>query len=161
MALLLVAVNYLRAFSDNIANNAIGLVGFGSTFMFKTKKMMSMDYELMESPDFIDIEAKAARASTSSHSLAMNIPRTLVRLLSNILGFLLYAGVIILIHPLILLILLATSAVNWFMLRRVRMYMQSTRHIRSKQTKKLQALSDTYVSPKPPKIYAYTALLIG
>ncbi|MCL2378045.1 MAG: ABC transporter ATP-binding protein/permease [Defluviitaleaceae bacterium] len=150
-ALAMVVVNYLRAFSDSIANDSVGTIGIGNAIILGFAKLMKMDYELMESPDFKEAEEKANKATTSNHALAMNIPRTLVQLLSNSFGFLLYASVIALIHPLILLVLLVTAAVNWLMLSRARKYMESTRDARSKHAKKLQALSNTMRKPEASK----------
>ena len=151
MALMLVAASYLRSFSDGIADNAVGTIGIGSLFAAIMKKNMTMDYELMEDPDFKEVLDKCQKASFGNHAPAMNIPRNLVELLSNSAGFLLYAGVIAVIHPLILLLLLASSGINWLMLSRARKYMENTRDARSKLTKKLRALSDTMRRPSAAK----------
>lgn len=151
LALLLVAVNYGKSFTDTIANSAVGTLGIGNILTHNLNKAMNMDFELMEDPGFKAVEDKAEKAANSNHAPAMNIPRTLVELLSNSLGFLLYAGVIALIHPLILFLLLGTAAVNWFMLSRARKYMESSRDERSKLAKKLRALSDTMREPEAAK----------
>lgn len=151
MALLLVAVNYIKSFTDSIANNAVGTIGIGNIMNFQMDKWMSIDYELMEDPSFKETEDKAGKALQSNHSLSMNIPRMLVELLSNSIGFILYAGVIVVIHPLILLVLIATALVNWMMLSRTRKYIESTRDTRSKLSKKLRALSSTMRKPEAAK----------
>jgi len=142
-ALLLVAVNYIKSFTDIITDHAVGTIGIGLIIVKSFHKMMRMDYELMEDPEYKEINDKARKAVNSNHAPAMNIPRTLVRLLSNSFGFLLYAGVIATVHPLILLVLFITAGVNWMMLRRARNYLQVSRDERSKNYKKLDALSDT------------------
>jgi len=143
MALLLVIVNYVKSFTDVIADNAVGTVGIG-LFIFKhMNKWLKMDFELMENPDYKEVEDKARKAAYGNHAPAMNIPRTLVELLSNVFGFLLYASVIVLVHPLILVVLLITAVINWLMLRRARNYLRDTRDERSKLYKKLDALGDT------------------
>jgi ABC-type multidrug transport system fused ATPase/permease subunit len=151
MALLLVIVNYIKAFTDSITNQSIGTTGIFVTLTRQIHKWMRMDYELMEDPGYKEVQDKAGKALQSNHAPAMNIPRTLTELLSNIFGFLLYAGVIALIHPLILLILLFTASVNWLMLRRARNYMESTRDGRSKLYGKLDALSKTLREPGAAK----------
>lgn len=151
MALLLVAANYIKSFTDSIANDAVGTIGIGNMINIQMEKWMRMDYELMEEPGFKEAEDKAYKAIQSNHSLSMNIPRTLVELLSSSFGFLLYAGIIAVIHPLILLVLLATAAVNWLMLSRARKYTESTRDTRSKLSKKLRSLSNTMRKPKAAK----------
>ncbi|MCL2226721.1 MAG: ABC transporter ATP-binding protein/permease [Oscillospiraceae bacterium] len=151
LAALLVVVNYIKSFTDSITNEAVGTVGVGTILVQKMKKMMNMDFELMEDPDFKTVDDKAMKAATSNHAPAMNIPRTLVELLSNSLGFLLYASVIAVVHPLILVILFITSTINWLMLRRARNYMEATRDERSKKFRKLNSLSETLRNPDAAK----------
>jgi len=151
MALLMVAVNYLRAFTDSIVDKSTGTIGIGIIINQKFRKWIDMDFELMEDPDFKEAQDKANKAAYSNNAPAMNIPRTLVELLSNSLGFLLYASLIVVIHPLILLVLLVTAAVNWLMLSRARKYLESTRDFRSKLAKRLRALSDTMRKPESAK----------
>lgn len=150
-ALLLVAVNCVKAFTDAVANDAVGTVGIGVTFIRQFKKWMRMDYELMEDPGYKEVQDKADKALISNHTPAMNIPRTLVELLSNSLGFLLYAGTIALIHPLILPFLLFGAAVNWLMLRRARKYMEATRDARSRLYRKNDALNKALREPGAAK----------
>jgi len=151
LALLLVVITYLRSFTDSITNDAIGTIGIGNMIKMKMQKHMHVDFELMEDPAFKEANDKADKASYGNHALSMNIPRTLVELLANIFGFLLYASVIALIHPLILILLILTSLVNWLMLSRVRKYMESTRDTRSKITQKLRVLSDVMRKPESAK----------
>jgi ABC-type multidrug transport system fused ATPase/permease subunit len=115
------------------------------------QKKIEMDYENMTAPDFKTATDKAEKALYSNHAPAMNIPRTLVELLSNSFGFLLYAGTIALIDPLILLLILITSAINWFMLLRARRYLAKTRETRSGYYEKLNALSETLRRPEAAK----------
>ena len=151
LVLLIIVASYIRAFTDSIANNAIGTVGIGTMIKANMLKFMKMDYELMEDPDFKTVEDKFRKAGFGNHAPAMNIPRTLVELLSNCFGFLLYASVIALIHPLILLLLLLTAAINWLMLSRARKHMETTREARSKLRQKISALSETLRKPEAAK----------
>lgn len=150
-ALLMALVNFIKAFSDPITNAAVGIAIQSPLLVRKLDKSMNMDYELMEDPDFKAAEDKADKAMFTNHSPAVNIPKMLVELLASSFGFLLYAGVIIAIHPLILLVLLLTSAVNWLMLSRARKSMESTRDERSKLGRKLNALSDVLRQPESAK----------
>jgi len=159
MALLLVIVNYVKSFTDAIADSAVGTVGIGLFIFKQMNKWLKMDFELMEDPGYKEVEDKARKASYGNHAPAMNIPRTLVELLSNVFGFLLYASVIVLVHPLILVVLIVTAAINWLMLRRARNYLRDTRDERSKLYKKLDALGDTMRDPEAAKdIRLYGAL---
>jgi len=151
MALGLVIVNYLKSFTDRTVDTTTGIVVQTEVLNSSYKKLMSMDYELMESPGFKEAHSKAEKAMYSNRAPAMNIPRNMVEFLSNTFGFILYATTIALIHPMILLILLFTSTINWLMLSRARRYMESTRDKRSKQTKRLTALKDTLMKPEVAK----------
>ena len=151
MALLLVAVNFVKGATDIITNNAVGTIGIFVMLVRGMVKMMRMDYELMEDSERKAVHDKYEKAQQSNHAPAMNIPRTLVELLSNGLGFLLYAGTIALIHPLIIVVLVAVAAVNWMMLRRARKYMEASRDERGKLYKKLNALNETLRNPQAAK----------
>ncbi|MCL1913444.1 MAG: ABC transporter ATP-binding protein/permease [Eubacteriaceae bacterium] len=151
IALLLVLVNFLKAFTDSVLHNGIGTAGINTFLIVQFKKWMEMDYELMEDPTFRKAQAKADKAMLFSYAPAMNIPRTLAELLSNSISFLLYAWEIGSIHPLILLLLLLSAAVNWLMLRRAREYMSSTRDIRSGLFGKLMVLNDILRDPGAAK----------
>jgi len=151
MALLMVAVSYLRAFTDSITYGSVGLIGIYKACKLNYTKMVDVDYESMFTPHFKDIDAKAIKAMPNSGALSMRIPNIIAGLFSNILGFLLYASVIVLIHPLIILILLVTTAINGLMLRRARKYMEATRDVRGKHVSKLRALGETMRKPEAAK----------
>ena len=151
VALLLVAVNYIKAFTDHIVSFAIGVIEVANAFYVQLNKVMDMDYELMDDADFKAAQEKAEKAVQGNGSPSMNIPKTTVELLSNCIGFLLYAGAIVLIHPLILVLMLVTTSINWLMLTRARRYMESSRDERSKNYKKLYALNDILRKPESAK----------
>lgn len=158
MALLLVVLNYIKSFSDNITDNLTGTVGILSMIICQADKEMTMDYELMENPEFKKIKDKAGKAIQSNHSIAMNYPRTIVQFLSNIGGFLLYSIVIISINPLILPLLFVSAAVNWLMLTRARKYDAKTREERGKLGNKMFAVVNVMREPESAKdIRLYSA----
>ena len=151
LALLLVAVNYVKSFTDSIVDQSIGTTIISRIFNFVFSESMSRDYELLNDPDYKAVSDKASKAITSNHAPAMNIPKYSVELLSNCFGFLLYAGTIAVIHPLILVLLLVSAAVNWLMLSRARRYMESTRDKRSKAYKRIEALYQVMRRPEAAK----------
>jgi len=151
LALLLVLSGYLKAFSDMTMEMTVGVVIIDKILFRRMSKAMTMDYEVMESPEFIAVRDKAAKASYSNHAPAMCIPKSAVELLSNSLGFLLYASSIFLVHPLIPVILLITAGLNWLMLSRARRYMESTSDKRSRNGKRLDALRDMLRKPEAAK----------
>ncbi len=143
LALMMVALGYGKSFTDSIVDHCMGTTGIFS-FMLKTAaKQINMDYEQLEHPDFKAVMDKSEKAVESNHTLAMNIPRTLVQLLSNVFGFLLYAGVIARVNTVILLVLLFCAGCNWWALARSRKYNEATREERSKLNRKYLALQKT------------------
>ncbi len=151
LALVMVALGYGRSFTDSIVDHCMGTTGIFS-FMLKTvHKRIDMDYGQLEHPDFKAVMDKSEKAVQSNHTLAMNIPRTLVQLLSNVFGFLLYAGVIARVNPVILLVLLFCAGANWWALARSRKYNESTREERSKLNRKYLALQNTMRDPASAK----------
>jgi len=151
LALLMVVMGYCKSFTDSIVDNSIGTTGI-FIFMLKTlSKQIYMDYEQLEHPDFKAVMDKAGKAVQSNHTLAMNIPRTLVQLISNVFGFLLYTSVIARVNPIILLVLLLCAGVNWWALGRFRKYNESTREERGKLNRKYSALQNTMRDPSSAK----------
>ncbi len=140
MALLLVALNYCKSFADQIVNNAVGTAGIFRMLIRQSDKQMDMDYALMEDPDAKAVKDKADKAIQSNHSPAMNIPRTVVEVCANTLGLLLYAGVILTVHPAILAVLALSAAVNWHAMAKVRKYIEENREAHGKLYRGLEAL---------------------
>jgi ABC-type multidrug transport system fused ATPase/permease subunit len=158
-AALLAAVSYLKTKADAITDHAVGTVGILRASLKQQDKRMSMDFSNMEDPAFLSLENKAEKAFYSNHTASMNIPRTLVRLMSNLLGFALYAGLVASVHPLMLLVLFACSAVNWLVLSRARRFDEKTREERSGLNRKVNALLDSLRAPASAKdIRLYNAL---
>lgn len=140
MALLLTVLNYLKSFTDAIVNESVGTVGIMKMLVRQSEKRMRMDYELMEDPGAKAVADKADKALTSNHALGMNIPRLAVEVLSNTAGLLLYATVILTVHPAILLVLLLSAILNWRAMDSLRRYIESTREERSKLYRQFDVL---------------------
>ncbi len=151
LALLMVVLGYGKSFTDTIVDHGTGTLSIFS-FMLKTlAKQINMDYEQFEHPSFRTIMDKSEKAVQSNHTLAMNIPRTLVQLISNSFSFLLYAGVIARINPLLLLVLLFCAGSNGWALARSRAYHEATREERGKLNRKYLALQSTMRDPMSAK----------
>ncbi len=151
ITVLLIVLNYTKSYTDVIINDSVGTIAsydFSIKAMFK---QVTMDYELMEDPSVKLLEDKAIRAGQSNHTPALNMPRTLAGLAVNLLGFLLYGGVIVTIHPVILLLLVVSSAINWFCLWQVRSYEQRTKEERSILYKKLWYVQSSSKAPAAAK----------
>ncbi len=135
---ILIILNYFKSYTDEITYNSIGTIAVYSLQVKSMAKQMTMDYELMEDPDVKVLGDKAARAGQSNHSPANNIPRTIVRLATNLIGFVLYGSVITSIHPLILILLSLSAVINWCCLSVARKYEKATKEERSLLHKKLR-----------------------
>ncbi|NLO35960.1 MAG: ABC transporter ATP-binding protein [Clostridiaceae bacterium] len=151
LALLMVALGYGKSFTDTIVEHSTGTLSIFSFMLRTLSKQINMDYEQFEHPDFKTVMDKSEKAVQSNHTLAMNIPRTLVQLVSNGFSFLLYAGVIARINPVMLLVLLFCAASNWWALARSRAYIESTREDRGKLNRKYLAMQSTMRDPMSAK----------
>ena len=151
LALLMVALGYGKSFTDTIVEHSTGTLSIFSFMLRTLSKQINMDYEQFEHPDFKTVMDKSEKAVQSNHTLAMNIPRTLVQLVSNGFSFLLYAGVIARINPVMLLVLLFCAASNWWALARSRAYIESTREDRGKLNRKSLAMQSTMRDPMSAK----------
>lgn len=151
VAALLVILNYVKGYTDEIVNNSVGTISSFNSITNLAKKLLHMDYELMEHPDVMMLEDKAMRASYSNHAPAHNIPRTIVRLAVNVLGFILYGSAIIAIHPAILIFLIVSAIINWLCLAAARKYEKATAEERSVLSKKLWYLHGSLKRPAGAK----------
>lgn len=86
-------------------------------------KSKSMDYENIENPKVHDME----RQSYSGASSAENMTGVLNSFLINLLGVFTYATIIVFVNPLILLLLIVATAINYFMMSYVRKWNDKNR----------------------------------
>lgn len=148
---ILIILNYVKSYTDQIVIHSVGTIASYNFPIRAMVKSMTMDYELMEDPDVKVLGDKAARAMQSNHAPAHNIPRTLVRLATNILGFILYGSVITTIHPMILILLILSAVINWFCLSAARNYEKKTIEERSLLHKKLRYIYNSIKAPDMAK----------
>lgn len=148
---ILIILNYIKSYTDVIVNDSVGTIASYDSPTKTMVKHMTMDYELMEDPDVKALEDKAMRAGQSNHTPAHNIPRTLVRLITNILGFILYGSVITAIHPAILILLVLSAVINWLCLSAARKYDKATKEERSLLHKKLRYICSSIKAPNGAK----------
>jgi ATP-binding cassette subfamily B protein len=138
LSALLVLLSFLKNYTDTKIDDNFGNVGSVAFALRTGEKLTRMDYELMEDPEVIKLRDKADTATESNHTPVCNLLKTLTVLLVNLLGLVLYGSVISAIHPLILLLLFISAAVNWSMLARSRKYEKETREDRAKINQKLR-----------------------
>jgi ABC-type multidrug transport system fused ATPase/permease subunit len=149
MALIIIVVQFLHG-------NAFARMIFDCSTFFQqyihvlmTDKEMEMDYELLENPEVISLHDKArsltkkfaGQGDGSSASANSNdiIPR-FANLVTGVLGLIVFGGIISMVHPFIIALLLISFAINYYMLKYVNKYEQSTRAKRGKLDKKIRYL---------------------
>lgn len=88
------------------------------------EKTIDTDYENIENPEGLTKQQKAFNNVNNNQSGSEAIINSLVQIIANCLGFVLYGGIISLLNPLIVILLLVTTAINYLMLRYVRNYEQ-------------------------------------
>lgn len=150
-ALVLITLNWAKGYTGCIATHSVGTIATVDSFARTMERRMEIDFEALEDPQVRSLEEKALRASESNHSPAHNTPRTLTKLVSNVLGFALYGTVIAAIHPVILVLLIVSALVNWSSLSRARKYERETTDERSKIYNKLRYIQQSTKTPERAK----------
>ena len=84
------------------------------------QKYLDADYELLENPDFQDKNSRVGMICESDRAPITKLPEYFTLLVINIFSFVLFAGIISLLNPLILLLLSITVFVNYFLVRSVK-----------------------------------------
>lgn len=79
-----------------------------------TEKVIDTDFQNIDSPTGQEKFMKAIMAIDSDYSATEAIIKVGVQLFSNSIGFILYAGIISTIHPLIVVFLILSSLINYF-----------------------------------------------
>lgn len=148
---ILIVLNWAKGYTDFIATHSVGTIAVFAASARTIDKRMSMDYEALEDPATLSLEQKALRASESNHAPAHNIPRTLTRLTSNVIGFALYGAVIATIHPVILVLLILSAVINWLSLSSVRRCERGAEDERARLHKQLRYIQESTKTPERAK----------
>lgn len=114
----------------NVFSNYATLVGKGRAELFETKfyykvfgKVMDTDYENVESFEGQTKRERAFSQNYSGEGVGLsNIPESLVVIASCIFGFVLYGVILAALNPLITLLLIVITTINYFALTHVRKY---------------------------------------
>ncbi|NBD24937.1 ABC transporter ATP-binding protein [Paenibacillus glycinis] len=164
MGLLLAALSCAKSYADLMTNESVGTISILSHLQIAMRKLLNMDFEVLESPGYAKLGEKAGRAMQSNHSPASNIPRVMAQLLLNLLGFLTYGAVIVTVHPLIILFLALSAGMNWLALSHARKIERDTREERSKLQGKLWYMHKAAKEPsggKDVRLYDLSRLIRG
>lgn len=86
------------------------------------QKILDTDYENLESPEAQKKLGKATQANRNNSSGTEAIVNALVLLTANLLGFLLYGGILSALNPMIVVLLLITATVSFFVSNHVQSY---------------------------------------
>lgn len=121
----LILVNMIFSLLDNFIEGKATVVlnyrMWGYYFRLRHEKYLDADYELLDNPKFQDLKSKADEVCKGNRSI-IYFYTYFVSLVTSILSFILFAGVISALNPLILLLLTLTVLINYFMLKSVRNY---------------------------------------
>jgi len=150
-ALLLMVVSAIRSYTDVIVNQSVGALAIYDELHLFTQKEMVMDYELLEDPEVKKVFDKGSRVLQSNHTLPNNIPRSVVNVLVNLFGLILYGGVITTIHPLIIILLAASAGINWLFLSAARRYYDKNREEESDKRGKIWHTANALLRPEGAK----------
>ena len=87
-----------------------------------SKKAATTSYPNVDDDQFIKLLTKARECTFSSLAATEAIWTTLTKLITNISGFLVYASLFATVHPLLILVILATTMISYFIGNRVNGY---------------------------------------
>lgn len=105
------------------------------------KKRLSIDYEYLEDPNVQVMSKKANEAVKHNHTMTATLPSRLSDFVINIICFIFFGGVLTMINPLIILILIATTMINYIPQKWFRNYTYKTKDKREAESRKLMYYS--------------------
>lgn len=163
IAFIIVGIFFVKLLID-LVNNGIDeqkQIYDGNTWSYfeilYEKKRMTIDYAFLEDPNVQILSSKAKQAVKNNHTMTATLPSTLSSLVINIACFLLFGGVLTTLSPLIILILIATSFVNYLPLKWLRHYTHKTKDKREAESRKLMyysRLSENFSIAKDVRLFS-------
>ncbi len=120
------------------------------------KKLLEIDYEYLEDPQVQVIKSKAHQAAAHNHTAMVNLPNTLSAFMTNLLQFVIFGGILSTLNPVIILLLIGTSFLNYLPQKLLREYTHRTKDARQKEGRKLSyfsRLSDNFGIAKDVRLY--------
>ncbi|MDD4774159.1 MAG: ABC transporter ATP-binding protein [Eubacteriales bacterium] len=106
--------------------------------ILREKKKLSLDYEYLEDPNIQTLNGKSNKAVNNNHTATATLPSTLSGLLINIICFILFGGILSTLNPLIILILMATTFINYLPQKWLRNYSHRTKDEREIESRRLR-----------------------
>jgi ABC-type multidrug transport system fused ATPase/permease subunit len=108
-----------------------------------TEKSLYTDYENIDGATGQERYSLASMATNSNDSATEKAVLVLVSLISNVVGCLLYAGIVYTLHPLIVLFVVASAGINLFLGKRVNRYVESNKDALADVRRKLDYIGKT------------------
>ena len=121
-----------------------------------TEKSLYTDYENIDGAIGQERFSLALMATNSNDSATEKVVLVLVSLISNLIGFLLYAGIIFTLHPLIVVLVMVSAGINFMGGKRVNRYIESNKEALSDVRRKLDYIGKTggeFKSAKDLRLY--------
>lgn len=106
------------------------------------KKNATTSYPNIDDEDFQKLNSKAMEAVSNNHQATEAIWFTLTELLKNVLGFVIYASLLVSVKPLLLIIILATTIIGYFVNNHLSGYGYRHREEETAHTEKMYYLAD-------------------
>lgn len=108
-----------------------------------TEKSLYTDYENIDGATGQERYSLASMATNSNDSATEKAVLVLVSLISNVVGCLLYAGIVYTLHPLIVLFVILSAVINLFIGKRVNRYVESNKDALADVRRKLDYIGKT------------------
>lgn len=148
----------LKTLSKVILNETIGkkILHRMKYVKLLVDKQLDTDFENIDGPEGQQRFTKAGMSSSGNSSATEAIIKLSIEFFSNILGFVLYAGIISTIHPFILIFLILSAAINYFVGKYVNNYEHKNKDNLAPIEKKLRYIrfkTGDFKSAKDMRLY--------
>ncbi len=124
-----------------------------------TDKVIDTDFENIDGPEGQEKFERALMAIHSNHSPAEAIVGLSIEFFSNIIGFILYAGIISTLHPIIVIFIVISSIINYYVGKYVSKYEYKNKDNLAPIEKKLRYIREKtgeFKSAKDMRLYNMT-----
>ncbi len=104
---------------------------------FKEKKKLFLDYEYLEEPQCKVLMSKADAALENNHTKICNFPSTLADFIQNIVLFVFFGSVLSTLHPVVILLIIASTFAGYIPQKLYREYEHRTKDNRAAVNRKI------------------------
>lgn len=132
-------------------------MGYRLSYMIlQVDKVVDTDFENIDGPQSQEKLMKAGMTILNNNSATEVIVDTIIELFSSIIGFILYTGIISTIHPLIVVLIILSSVINYFIGKYVNNYEYKNRDNLAPIERKLKYIRENtgdFKSAKDMRLY--------